>query len=424
MVVHEKLNQNNQQRDGGLPKHTRKEGGKREIQIPYTMESEYGGQTPTNVRENNEYTVPGLEHSWRYDIGHVLQREQDQSAVVQRQFVEGYADIGVFLKPICKMLKRDWTAEKNEEIYNRILNDWEENGSQGMIPEPDDKLAQSEEEAQQRRKEWEKQCSSIDILMNLCEHFISQEDPEKGEYKHYLMLEEDIDLPDSDEVDPNVSELLAAIDWKFLSEKEGAGHIRNAFNKGEGAGSSGKASSEEEVNLTDILWVESIVSMQSGMGSELLHDLLEEQEKVKIVALGAYGASAKRYEKIGFKCINGVTEGEKYFSGEGKACPMDSKEAYNFVIDTVMKMKQEDLFELGYDEFSISSEEHENKQEVKKKIITEINNMTQELVIDLGLRRTILYPVYIGERESIIKGIERDKEEALNRANKSPDTTS
>lgn len=384
MVVHEKLSPKKQERDVGLPRHTRKEGGTKEVQVPYTMASGHERmeevfradevarfnydeaariQLPTNMRENSEHTVPDVEYGRGYGSGIVLQRWQAQSAVVQRQFIPALFQIDVYVDQIRKLLNSEW----REKSIDELLEHWSNSGYGDMIPDMDllstvdiEDEGERDKRIEEIQKEWNKKGARLDILMNLCQHF-RFETGESKEYKHYLMLAGDINLLNG-VLDSENAELVAAIDSKFLKEDEGAGYFSGQSN-GRNQ-SDGKQGNE---TTPGTFWIESFVSMQSGTGIQLLREvLMSETDEGSNVALGVYPGLEKYYKGLGFSPMNG------FYSGERAARVMNSKDAGRYVCS-------EPQFQ---------------------------PNTSLDAILQEGLEKCIIYPVYMAGRESVIKKID------------------
>lgn len=384
MVVHEKLSPKKQERDGGLPRHTRKEGGTKEVQVPYTMASGHERmeevfradegarfnydeaariQLPTNMRENSEHTVPDVEYGRGYGSGIVLQRRQAQSAVVQRQFIPALFQIDVYVDQIRKLLNSEW----REKSIDDLLKHWNTYGYGDMIPDMDLSSAvdiEDEGEKDKRiekiQKEWNKKGSRLDILMNLCEYFLS-ETGESKEYEHYLMLAGDINLLNG-VLDSSKAELIAAIDGKFLKQDEGARYFSGQSNgRNQSDGMQGKGL------VPGTFWIESFVSMQPGTGIQLLREvLISEMEEGSNVALGVYPGLEDYYGGLGFQPMDG------FYSGEGAARVMNSEDAGSYV-SSILQFQP---------------------------------NTSLDTILHKGLKKYIIYPVYTAGRESVIEKID------------------
>ena len=380
MVVHEKLSPKKQERDAGLSRHTRKDTGIKEIQIPYTMVSEYE-QAEEAIRVGEQHSVRETSHGWEHDTGIVLQRQNDQPAVIQRQFNTCWFDIGIYLKQICKIIGRNWNKMKSEELYRDILQRWE-NGEYASIDGRDS--------------------ARLDILMNLCQHFVSQTNPDTGEFDHYLLLEGNTQPQNNAILESEKEELLAAIDCKSLSEEEGAGTVPEALKKAEEEAKTkeeeGADNSEEETS--GVLWIESFVGMQKGKGSILLREVLNAREE-SIVALGVYPGTENHYSGLGFLPLEG------YYSGEDKACAMNSDMAADFMIKTIKNMNEDEftgLFEFGNNSITEVLEEFRKGLKNDSQGMEEIK---KEALIELGTKIYKLYPVYAGRKEMISEKINK-----------------
>lgn len=210
--------------------------------------------------------------------------------------------------------------------------------------------------------EGNKSIARFDILSDLIGHFEDETNPPSGgqnsldhPYEHYHAYGEDTVLNEGSRVE-DTADLRAAIDCDVRSMKHG-----------------------EEVLLEKVLWIESFLSFQKGMGKELLWNVLREKTDVENVALGAYlGSEAYYSNALGMERLQHI-----YVAVDGKTY-LNAQEA---------------LDQMG-DDGEQGEEEEDKKEEDKKE-----QEKKEEEKVERGISEGNFYPVYHASKETVMKKI-------------------
>lgn len=339
-----------------------------DVRISYFSSRPAQYKEPAHRRSVRLHVSSGQEgHSEREPYGRrQVQREADPGAgggqvsgqgVLQGRFVKVSFGKAIYEKKIKEVLEKMLAVEEKnrlnilgecgdiEKIFEMFL-DVEKDGAGG---EGYGTIYEKLQEIAERTglNEGNKSIARLDVLLDFMKHFEDETNPPSGgqnsldhRYEHYHAYGEDTVLTEGSRVKDD-ADLRAAIDCDVRSIKQG-----------------------EQVLWEKVLWIESFLSFQKGMGQELLRNVLREKADVEYVALGAYPGS------------------EKYYSDS-----LGMKEAKNLYVDVDGKTylnEQKALEQMGDD----GEQEEEKEEKIKR-----------------GIREGFFYPVYCASKETVMKKI-------------------
>lgn len=349
-----------------------------DVRISYFSPRPVQYKEPAHGRGVRLHVSSGQEgHSEREPYGRrQVQREADPGAgegqvsgqgVLQGRFVKVSFGKAIYEKKIKDELEKMLAMEQEnglnvlggcgdiEKIFEKFM-DIEKDGKGGdgykTIYEKLQEIAE-----RTGLSEGNKSIARLDVLLDFMKHFEDETNPPAGGrkshdhlYEHYHVYGEDTVLTEGSRVE-DTADLRAAIDCDVRSITHDKG-----------------------VLLEKVLWIESFLSFQKGMGKELLRNVLREKTDVENVALGAYPGSEAYYSNaLGMERLQHI-----YVAVDGKT--------YLNVQEALGQMRDDGK----------QGEEEEDKKEQEKK---------EEEKVERGISEGFFYPVYHASKETVMKKI-------------------